>query len=155
MKKLLLNLLIFMLISNCSLNKVSNTHGVKLLKNKSQKLIIGQSNKNDIFNLFGPPSVKSTFDDNLWFYIERKKTSKSIFLLGKKKTVNNNVLALKINNRGLLSDKKLFTIDDMENIKFDKSDTLKNYDKNTYLYNVITSLREKINSPTRKNIKRK
>ena len=144
-----------MLISNCSLNKVSNTHGVKLLKNKSQKLIIGQSNKNDIFNLFGPPSVKSTFDDNLWFYIERKKTSKSIFLLGKKKTVNNNVLALKINNRGLLSDKKLFTIDDMENIKFDKSDTLKNYDKNSYLYNVITSLREKINSPTRKKINKK
>tara|TARA_B100000579_G_scaffold384159_1_gene354409 strand:+ start:102 stop:506 length:405 start_codon:yes stop_codon:yes gene_type:complete len=131
---------------------VSNTHGVKLLENKSQKLIIGKSNKNDIFNLFGPPSVKSTFDDNLWFYIERKKTSKSIFLLGKKKTVNNNVLALKINNRGLLSDKKLFTIDDMEKINFDKSDTLKNYDKNSYLYNVITSLREKINSPTRKKI---
>jgi len=152
MKKFTLILLIFIFISNCSLNKVTNTHGVKLLESKSEKLIIGQSNKNDIFELFGPPSVKSTFDNNLWFYIERKKKSKSIFLLGKRKTISNNVLALKINSRGLLSDKELFTIDDMENINFDKSDTLRNYDKNSYLYNVITSLREKINSPTRKKV---
>ena len=154
MKKIIIALLIFIFIPNCSLNKVTNTHGVKLLEDKSKKLIIGKSNANDIFKLFGPPSVKSTFDENLWFYIERKKTSKSIFLLGKKKTINNNVLALKINNRGLLSEKKLFTIDDMENIKFDKSNTLKSYDKNSYLYNVITSLREKINSPTRKKVKK-
>ncbi len=154
MKKIIISLLIFIFIASCSLNKVTNTHGVKLLEHKSQKLIIGKSNTNDIFKLFGPPSIKSTFDQNLWFYIERKKTSKSIFLLGKKKTVNNNVLALKINNRGLLTEKKLLTINDMENIKFDKADTLKNYDKNSYLYNVITSLREKINSPTRKKAKK-
>ena len=154
MKKLILNLLIFILISNCSFNKVSNTHGVKLLENKSQKLITGQSNKNDIFNLFGPPSVKSTFDDNLWFYIERKKTSKSIFLLGKKKTVNNNVMLVKINERGILQDKELFKIENMENINFDKSSTLRGYDKNSYLFNVMTSLREKINSPTRKKAKK-
>tara|TARA_B100001250_G_scaffold390688_1_gene390887 strand:+ start:469 stop:933 length:465 start_codon:yes stop_codon:yes gene_type:complete len=150
MKKIVFKVFILILISNCSLNKVSNTHGVKLLENKSKKIYIGKSNKNDILTLFGPPSVKSTFDNNLWFYIERKKSSRSIFLLGAKKTVDNNVLALKIDDRGLLSEKIIFTIDDMENINFDKSDTLRTYDKNTYLYNVLTSLREKINSPTRK-----
>ena len=150
MKKIILYIFALILISNCSLNKVSNTHGIKLLENKSKKIFIGKSNKNDILTLFGPPSVKSTFDDNLRFYIERKKNSKSIFLLGAKKTVENNILALKINDRGLLAEKNFFTIDDMENINFDKSDTLRTYDKNSYLYNVLTSLREKINSPTRK-----
>ena len=38
----------------------------------------------------------------------------------------------------------------MQKINFDKSNTLKSYDKNSYLFNVLTSLREKINSPTRK-----
>ena len=45
---------------------------------------------------------------------------------------------------------RFFTIDDMQKINFDKSNTLKSYDKNSYLFNVLTSLREKINSPTRK-----
>jgi len=152
MKKIIILIIISIFISNCSLNKISNTHGIKLLENKSKKIEIGKSNTNDILSLFGPPSIKSTFDNNLWFYIERKKISKSIILLGKKKTITNNVLALKINNRGLLADKELFTIDDMQNIDFDKSTTLKNYEKNSYLYNVITSLREKINSPTRKKV---
>ena len=154
MKKIFINLFLLIIIANCSLNKVSNTHGVKLLENKSKKIIIGKTNKNDILNMFGPPSVKSTFDENLWFYIERKKKSKSIFLLGTKKTVDNNVLAVQLNNRGILADKKIFTIEDMENINFDKSTTLKSYDKNSYLFNVLTSLREKINSPTRKKSKK-
>jgi len=114
MKKIILYIFALILISNCSLNKVSNTHGIKLLENKSKKIFIGKSNKNDILTLFGPPSVKSTFDDNLWFYIERKKNSKSIFLLGAKKTVENNILALKINDRGLLAEKNFFTIDDID-----------------------------------------
>ena len=150
MKKIFFYILISILITNCSLNKVSNTHGVKLLEGKAKKIVVGKSNKNDILSLFGPPSVKSTFDNNLWFYIERKKKSKSIFMLGAKKTVDNNVLALKINDRGILSEKDFFTIDDMQKINFDKSNTLKSYDKNSYLFNVLTSLREKINSPTRK-----
>ena len=154
MKKIFINLFLLIIIANCSLNKVSNTHGVKLLENKSKKIIVGKTNKNDILNMFGPPSVKSTFDENLWFYIERKKKSKSIFLLGTKKTVDNNVLAVQLNNRGILADKKIFTIEDMENINFDKSTTLKSYDKNSYLFNVLTSLREKINSPTRKKSKK-
>ena len=154
MKKIFINLFLLIIIANCSLNKVSNTHGVKLLENKSKKIIVGKTNKNDILNLFGPPSVKSTFDENLWFYIERKKKSKSIFLLGAKETVDNNVLAVQLNNRGILADKKIFTIEDMENINFDKSTTLKSYDKNSYLFNVLTSLREKINSPTRKKSKK-
>tara|TARA_Y100000590_G_scaffold178666_1_gene203820 strand:- start:2183 stop:2650 length:468 start_codon:yes stop_codon:yes gene_type:complete len=153
MKILFLNILVFILISSCSLNKVSKTHGVKLLENKSKKIVVGKTNKNDILTLFGPPSVKSTFDENLWFYIERKKKGKSIFLLGAKETVDNNVLAVKLNDRGLLSEKKFFTIDDMEQINFDKSTTLKTYDKNSYLFNVLTSLREKINSPSRKKAK--
>ena len=143
-------ILLLILITSCSFNKVSNNHGIKLLESKSKKVSIGKSNINDILKILGPPSVKSEFDENLWFYIERKKTTRTIFKLGSKKTIKNNVLVLLIDDRGILNEKELFDIDDMENIKFDKSKTLKSYEKDTYLYTVFTSLREKINSPTRK-----
>ena len=92
-----------------------------------------------------------------YFYSNFIENNKAIlideFLLGAKETVDNNVLAVKLNDRGLLSEKKFFTINDMEQINFDKSTTLKTYDKNSYLFNVLTSLREKINSPSRKKAK--
>ena len=80
-------ILIFLLISNCSINKAIKHHGVNLLEKKQEKLLINKSNKNDIINIFGPPSTKSTFDNNVWIYIERKKANRSILKLGSKKTV--------------------------------------------------------------------
>ena len=80
MKYLILLLLFFTL--SCSLNKVKNNHGVISLKDKFNKINVNQSNKNDIINILGPPSTKSSFDNNVWIYIERKKTNSSIFKLG-------------------------------------------------------------------------
>ena len=66
-------------------------HGISSLKNKSKNIIISKSNKNDLKALLGSPSVKSNFDENLWIYLEIKKTNQSIFKLGKRKTEKNNV----------------------------------------------------------------
>ncbi len=102
MKYILIFLLFFTL--SCTLNKVKNNHGVLSLESKINKVVINKSNKNDIISIFGPPSTKSTFDNNLWIYIERKKTNRSIFSLGRKKTIKNNVAILEIDNRGVLKE---------------------------------------------------
>ena len=65
-------------------------HGVHLLKKKSAQLIVSQTNKNDIIKLLGPPSVVSNFDNDLYFYIERKITTGAIYKLGKRKFLENN-----------------------------------------------------------------
>jgi len=148
MKKTILIILLF-IITNCSLNKVSYNHGIKLLEKRSEKIIVGESNSNDVMKILGPPSFKSEFDNKLWFYIEQKKTTRTIFKFGAKKTIKNNVLYIALNQRGVIIEKKLYNLEDMENIEFDKSNTNKQYEKDTYLYNVLTSLREKINAPTR------
>ena len=70
----ILLLLIFLLVVNCKLNKIVDSHGTHYLEKKEKKLTINLSNKNDIINLLGPPSTKSKFDNDLWIYIERKKT---------------------------------------------------------------------------------
>ena len=153
MKILILFLFLFTL--NCSTNKVSKNHGFKSLETKFEKIVINQTNKNDIIDLIGPPSTKSDFNKNKWFYIERRKTNQSLFKLGQKKIEKNNILMVEFNNRGILKNKKIFDMDDMNEIKYVKSLTHKEFKQNNFLYNILTSVREKINAPARNRSKNK
>ena len=99
---------IFLFTLNCSINKVSNTHGFRFLDKKFNKIIIKETNKNDVRNIIGPPSSTSKFDD-IWFYIERKKTNQSLIKLGKKKISKNNVVIIEYNNEGLVINKSLLS----------------------------------------------
>ena len=138
------------LIFSCSTNKVKNNHGVLSLNNKFNKIVVEKSNSNDILNLLGPPSTKSSFDTNIWIYIERKKTNQSIFKLGKQKIEKNNVLILELNSKGILAKKKLYNLDDMNDYKFVEKATQKDFSQNSFVYGVLSSLRDKINAPVRK-----
>ena len=140
--------LIFIL--SCSTNKVKNNHGVLSLNNKFNKIVVENSNSNDILNILGPPSTKSSFDSNIWIYIERKKTNQSIFKLGKQKIEKNDVLVLELDNKGILAKKKLYNLDDMNDYKFVEKATQKDFSKNSFVYGVFSSLRDKINAPVRK-----
>ncbi len=148
MKYIFILLLFFTL--SCSLNKVKNTHGVLSLEKKINKIQINKSNKNDIISIFGPPSTKSTFDNNVWIYIERKKVNRTIFALGNKKTVKNNVAILEISQKGILKKKEIFDLNKMNKYKFSKNTTENVYEKNSYIYGVLTSFREKINAPAKR-----
>ncbi len=141
----LIILLIF--ISNCSLNKVVNHHGVHFLDKKQQKLILNSTNKNDILDTLGPPSTESTFDNDVWIYIERKETKSTITTLGRRKLMVNNVLILEINDKGVLVNKEFLNKDDMNAIKFSKRKTNVISSKDSFIYEFLSSLRQKINDP--------
>ena len=144
-KKIIIFSLIF--ISNCSLNKVVNHHGVHFLEAKNEKLIVNSTNKNDILNKLGPPSTQSTFDNDIWIYLERKETKTSMATLGRRKVLVNNVLILEISDVGILVDKKFLNKDDMNKIKFSKNKTNVITTKDSFIYEFLTSLRHKINDP--------
>ena len=129
------------------MNKVVQHHGVHNLENKQAELKINFTNKNDIIKLIGPPSTKSTFDNDVFIYIERKTSSSKLSKLGKKKLLTNNVLVLEIDNTGLLLSKKFYNKDDMLNIKFNEDHTSLNYTKKSFVYNFLSSLRQKIDDP--------
>jgi len=122
-------------------------HGVHNLNKKQLKLKINYSNKNDIIEIIGPPSTKSTFDNDIFIYIERKTSSSKISKLGKKKLIENNVLVLEINDDGLLVKKDFYDQNDMKEINFDKTVTSINYTKKSFIYNFLYSLRQKIDDP--------
>ena len=147
--KYIIILLLFSTLS-CSLNKVKNNHGVLSLENKINKIYVNKSNANDIISIFGPPSTKSEFDDNVWIYIERKKENRSIFKLGNQKIVKNNVAILEINNKGILKKKEIYDLNNMNKYKFSEDVTENTYEKDSYIYGILTSLREKINAPAKR-----
>ena len=146
---------IFLFTLNCSSNKVSNNHGFISLESKLEKISINKTNKNDILNIIGPPSSVSSFDNNKWFYIQRIKTNQSLFKLGIQKIEKNKILIVKFNNKGILSNKKILNIKDMNDIKFSKDITEKEFKQNDLLFKVFSSLREKANAPTRNRSKNK
>ena len=135
---------------SCVKDKVRNNHGVTFLEKKYKKVEIKKTNSNEILEIFGPPSTKSTFDNNIWIYIERKKENRSIFTLGSKKIVKNNVAILEIDNKGILKKKEIYDLNKMNKYKFSENTTQNNYKKNSYIYGVLTSLREKINAPAKR-----
>jgi outer membrane protein assembly factor BamE (lipoprotein component of BamABCDE complex) len=140
-------LVIFLFVVNCKFNKIVDSHGSHYLEKKEKELTINISNKNDIISILGPPSTKSKFDNDLWIYMKRKKTRISLLKLGKKKIYINNVLLLEINNKGLLAKKKFFNIRDMNEIEFVDDETEITYSKRSFVYDFLSSMRQKINDP--------
>ena len=136
-----------MFLSSCSLNKVVQHHGVHNLEIKQTKLKINYTNRNDIIDLIGPPSTKSTFDNDVYIYIERKTSSSKLTKLGKKNLITNNVLVLEIDDKGILLTKKFFDKDDMKKINFEENVTGINYSKRSFIYNFLSSIRQKIDDP--------
>ena len=145
--KIILILPIFFLILNCSFNKVIQNHGVHNLEKKQTKLKLNETNKNDIFSIIGPPSTKSTFDNDIYIYIERKTSSSKLTKLGKKKLIRNNVLVLEVDTKGILISKKFYNIEDMKKMKFDETVTEINQSRKSFIYNFLYSVRQKIDDP--------
>tara|TARA_B100000963_G_scaffold215085_1_gene187618 strand:- start:608 stop:1075 length:468 start_codon:yes stop_codon:yes gene_type:complete len=135
---------IFLFISNCSFNLVDDHHGVYYLEKKQKKIIVNKSNANDITSFIGEPSTRSTFDNDVWIYIERKITNSHFF--GKRDLIVNNVLVLEIDERGILAKKNFYDIEDMKKIKFD-ADRSESMQKRNFVYNFLSSMRQRINDP--------
>ena len=123
---------------------VDDHHGVFHLEKKEKKIIVQLSNTNDILNILGEPSTKSSFDKDVWIYIERKITNSHFF--GKRDLIVNNVMVLEIDNKGILAKKDFYDINDMKKIDFDpnRSDSIQ---KRNFIYNFLSSLRQRVNDP--------
>ena len=138
---------IFLCIVNCSFNKAIKHHGVNLLEKKQEKLIVNKSNKNDIVKILGPALTKSTFDNDVWIYIERKTTTETLVKLAKKKILVNNVLVLEIDTYGLLAKKDFYNLNNMNDLEFSKNETEIKYSKRSFVYDFLSSMKQKMNDP--------
>ena len=136
-----------MIVSNCSLKKVVNHHGVPSLEKKQNNLQINKSNKNDVIKILGNPSTTSKFDNDIWIYIESKQTQSKLKKFGQMNIYKNDVLVLEIDDYGLLKKKDFYNQNDMNDIIVAKETTGKKFKKNSFLYDFFSSMRQKINDP--------
>ena len=155
MIKILYIIFISLIVSNCTLKPVVKHHGVPFLEKKQISLIVNKSNKNDIKTVLGNPSTTSKFNNDVWIYIERKQTQSKIKNFGKMKILTNNVLVLEIDNYGILKKKDFYNKDDMEKIEIVEVTTKNKYKKDTFVYNFLSSMRQRVNDPLGKRAKKR
>ena len=147
MRKILYIIFFSLIVTNCSFKPVVKHHGVPFLEKKQASLKVNKSNKNDIKMTLGTPSTKSKFDNDIWIYIERKQTQSRLKNLGRMKIFKNDVLVLEINKYGILKKKEFYNKDDMEKIKIVKETTEAGFKRNSFIYDFMSSMRQKINDP--------
>ena len=147
MKTTLYIIFLSLIVTNCSIKKVVKHHGVPFLEKKQSSLIVNKTNKNDIIQILGNPSTKSKFDNDLWIYIERKQTQSKLINLGKMKIYKNDVLVLDIDNYGILRSKQFYNKNDMKKIQKVEATTKRGFKRNTFVYDFMSSMRQKINDP--------
>ena len=139
---------VILVATSCSVKQIDKYHGVAFLEKKQKELSINQSNKNDIIKILGAPSTKSILEDDLWIYIENRKSKSSLIKLGKEIVLTSNILVLEIDKKGILKNKRFYNIDDQNKINFN-DDKTKMSDKDSFIFSVMSSLRQKIDSPKR------
>ena len=152
MYKILYIIFFSIIVSNCSFKPVVKHHGVPFLEKKQSELIVNKTNKNDIRKILGPPSTTSKFDNDVWIYIERKQTQSNLINMGKLKITKNHILVLEINSYGVLKKKDFYNKDDMEELKIVKATTENEFKKNSFIYDFMSSMRQKINDPLGKRV---
>ena len=155
MYKILYLILLSLIVSNCSLKPLVKHHGVPYLEKKQSQLVINQSNKNDILKVLGKPSTKSKFDTDVWIYIERKLGHSKFSKIGKLEIIKNDVLVIEIDRYGMLKKKDFYNKDDMENIKIVKATTDVGFKRNSFIYDFMSSMRQKINDPLAQRAKKR
>ena len=132
------------IITSCQGNEVLKTHGISYLEQRQKLVLINKSNKNDAIKVLGQPSTKGMTNDDLWIYVERTKTRRSLLKLGKNYVKKNNVLVLEFNKYGILENKKLYDKNSMKKISFSKKITENGIKKENFIYSFLSSIRQKM-----------
>jgi len=136
--------IIFIILNGCQLQDPNKNHGILFLENRADKLVLNKTNKNDVIKILGNPHSKSIDNNNRWLYLERVLTKGEFHRLGQNILLNNNVLVLDFDKFGVLSNKKLLTKDDKENIKFSELKTENRLSKKSFVESFLSSIKSKM-----------
>ncbi len=142
--KSVLFLCFFIFLNGCQLQEPYQNHGILFLENRSAKLTIDVSNKNDVIKNIGQPHSKSINDDNEWIFIERTLSKGEFHKLGKNVLKESNILVLKFDKYGILKEKIFLTKEDIKKMSFSDKKTLNELSQKSFMQKFLTSLRNKM-----------
>lgn len=131
-------------LANCQLQAPKKNHGIVFLENRVNKVKINKTNTNDVINIFGEPHSKSFNNDKEWIYFERVLSKGKYHKLGKNILEANNVLVLKFDKYGILTDKKLLKKDDKKKVNFSKAETENDLTQKSFVQKFLQSIKTKM-----------
>ena len=134
----------FIILISCQLQEPSNDHGILFLKNRADKLVISQSNINDVIKLIGQPHSKSVNNKNEWIYIERVLTKGEYHKLGQNVLKSNNVLILKFDKYGVLKNINFLNKENKNKIQFSKKETVNEITQKSFVEKFLSSIKTKM-----------
>ena len=132
------------ILSNCQLDDPKKSHGINFLDNRAKVLVAGKTNKNDVIKLIGNPHSKSIKSDDTWIYFERTISKGKLIKLGRNVLTNNNVLELKFDRYGILKNKKLLSIEDMQKVSYSKKLTVNDISQKSFVEKFLSSVKQKM-----------
>jgi len=137
-------IVLFIILAACQLQEPTKNHGIVFLENRSNKLIINNSNKNDVIKIIGQPHSKSISDDDIWIYLERTLTKGKYHKLGQHVLKKNNTLVLKFDEFGILKSKKIYDKNNTNKIAFSKKETKNELSKRSFVESFLSSVKQKM-----------
>ncbi len=135
---------IFFILLGCQLQEPVKNHGILFLDNRSEKLAINKSNKNDVIKILGQPHAKTFDEEDLWIYIERTLTKGKYHKLGRHELKTNNTLVLNFDKYGILKSKDFYDKNNINKIKFSKKTTENNLSKRSFVESFLQSVKKKM-----------
>ena len=132
------------LLQNCQLKEPKKSHGINFLENREKSLILGKTNQNDVIKLIGRPHSDSLSDKFTWIYFERTMTKGKLIKLGQNVLKTNNILELKFDKYGVLTDKKIYNKDDMNKVAYSNKETDNNVSQQSFVTKFLSSVRQKM-----------
>ena len=122
----------------------NKTHGIAFLENRSKKLVLNSSNKNDVVKIIGQPQIRDEIDENTWIYIERTLTKGRFHKLGRHVLKENNVLILNFDKYGILKSREFLNKNDIKKMDFSEKTTENNLTKKSFVQSFLESIRQKM-----------
>ena len=145
----LLYLLVFIILISCKLQEPLKTHGIIFLENRSQKLVLNKSNKNDVIRIMGRPHIKEDEINQSWIYLERILSKGKYHKLGRHILKENNVLVLNFDKYGVLKNKQLLKKEDLKKLEFSQKITENELTQKSFVQKFLQSIKQKMYSNRR------
>ena len=142
----ILYLLVFIILISCKLQEPLKTHGIIFLENRSQKLILNQSNKNDVIRIMGRPHIKEDEINQSWIYLERILSKGKYHKLGRHILKENNILVLNFDKYGVLKNKKFLKKEDLKKLEFSQKITENELTQKSFVQKFLQSIKQKMYS---------
>ncbi len=142
----LLYLLVFIILISCKLQEPLKTHGIIFLENRSQKLVLNQSNKNDVIRIMGRPHIKEDEINQSWIYLERILSKGKYHKLGRHILKENNVLVLNFDKYGVLKNKQFLKKEDLKKLEFTQKITENELTQKSFVQKFLQSIKQKMYS---------